>query len=738
MKHKKFLWAPVALLMALMSCKRENPFTENNTNPSNEGQGTEVKIKDLVVPADFNFETEKELSVRVKVTNASTADERFVIKLYSDVPSTGALISTGITGANNEYSTKVRIPAWQEYLYIEKVNADGSSKYERVRASQFVTANFDNGNPTNTYTMRKTGSGLDCKTGCSIVKNNSNGWITVNKNETVCFTGSISGGITVKNGGRARICGNGSFNLTIENNGKAYILEGADVNLSAINMNGSKSEFYNYSDDVTTSGSMSVNGIIQNHGKIDISGDLNANSNSDFKNYGTLNIKSNLNVNKKFKNYHFITVGNTMNNNSNADFENYCYLKVENNLNNNGDLWTNCYIKVVSKFTNNSSGDVDLDNGALLSTKDLTVNKYIDGTGKNTSRIKVTGNTTINSNGRIKGEINLCDDNGVENNWGKIESPAKEDCSGYIAPSTCNPEGFGKPTVKDTDKDGVADGQDEYPNDPKRAFNSYYPNATTTATLAFEDLWPAQGDFDYNDLTLAFNIHKVLNADNEVVDYNVKMKVRSVGASFDNGFGFQLDGVASPKYINSIKGQLLTKGIIKNNVNGTEAAQSKAVIICYDSPEPSMKRAAGSMFNTIKENGKGESDTIRVEINFSDPVADTEMGIEKFNPFIFANQKRGTEIHLGNFVPTDLVDKGLFGTHDDATNTGAGKYYKTANGLPWAILIPTDFVYPTERTAVTDAYNNFDNWAQSGGKENANWYTDAAGNRNILKLFGLL
>ena len=25
------------------------------------------------------------------------------------------------------------------------------------------------------------------------------------------------------------------------------------------------------------------------------------------------------------------------------------------------------------------------------------------------------------------------------------------------------------------------------------------PNATTTSTLAFEDLWPSQGDYDYND-----------------------------------------------------------------------------------------------------------------------------------------------------------------------------------------------------------------------------------------------
>jgi LruC domain-containing protein len=735
MKSKKFFWVFVALLMALMSCKRENPFTDNN--PSNEGGSANIEIKDLVVPADFDFESEKELTVRVKVTYASHAGERFVIKLYNNVPATGELITTGITDANGEYTTKLRLPAWEEFLYIEKVNEDGTSNYEKVKANQFVTATMNNGNPTNVYTMRKTSSGLNCNTGCTKTLNNNTSWVTVNKNEVVCFTGTVGGGITVKNGGNARICGNGSFSLTIQNKGKAYILENAIVNLNNINTNGSKPEFYNYSDSVTTSGSMSINGIIRNHGKIDINGDLNINSNGDVKNYGTLNIKTNFNINKDFKNYHFITVGNTMNNNSNADFENFCYLKVENDLNNNGDLWTNCYIKVLDKFTNNSSGDVELDNGALLSTKNLTVNKDIEGKGSNTSRIKVTDNTTINSNGKIKGKINLCDANGVENLWGQIQSPATQSCAGYIAPSTCNPEGFGTPPVQDADNDGVPDGQDEYPNDPDRAFNSYYPSATKTATLAFEDLWPAQGDFDYNDLTLAFNIHKILNADNEVVDFNVKMKVRSVGASFENGFGWQFDEVV-PADVNSVTGQLLTKNLITRSSNGTEANQAKAVIIAYDSPEPSMTRATGSMFNTIKANPKGSSDTIRIKVNFKNPVADTKMGIEKFNPFIFSDQKRGNEIHLGNFKPTDLVTQSLFGTQDDASNSSAGIYYKTANGLPWAILIPEDFDYPQERTAITEAYHNFDDWATSGGVNNTNWYTNAAGNRDITKLFEVL
>lgn len=48
----------------------------------------------------------------------------------------------------------------------------------------------------------------------------------------------------------------------------------------------------------------------------------------------------------------------------------------------------------------------------------------------------------------------------------------------------------------DADADGVADADDEYPNDVNKAFNNRYPSASY-ATLMFEDLWPGKGDYDF-------------------------------------------------------------------------------------------------------------------------------------------------------------------------------------------------------------------------------------------------
>ncbi len=740
MKALKFTWGLVALLLAMASCKRESFNNQNNPSDAPANNVT-VAAKDLVVPTDFKFETEKELTVRAKVSNASP-NERYVIKIYRDVPSTGDLISTGVTDANAEYTTKVHVPAWEDFIYIEKINPDGSSVYEKVAANQFASALFTGGAQPNPHVFRKTSSGMNCNSGCTNTYNNRSSNITVNSGKTVCLTGTFGGNIDikVKSGGVVKICASGNFDeLKIEGTGKAYILENTILKAKKIKVDNKNAKLYNWSDSLRATDETKVKGYFENRGKLYSDKHIEIDEDGIVKNYGTLKTigtsDKDILVEGKLYNYHFIFVGNDFKIYEDAKVYNYCLISVDDDLENEGYLWSNCYIRAGDNF-DQEDGETILDNGAFLSVKDFYLEEDIEGTGAKTSIIKVTGYTQLNSGSRVEGKLKFCDANGIESGSHRIYSPAVASCTGYLASSTCQPEQFGTPPVADCDNDGILDNVDEYPCDPDRAFNSYYPSANKTATLAFEDLWPAQGDYDFNDLTLAFNIHKVLNADNKVVDYKVKMKVRSVGASFDNGFGWQFDELV-PSDVKSVNGQILVRNIITRSSNNTEAGQSKAVIIAYDSPEPSMTRATGSMFNTIKANPTGTSDTIRIDIEFQNPVLDSKLGIDDFNPFIFTNKRRGYEVHLKDFVPTSLANTGLFGTHSDRSVPSQGKYYANANGMPWAILIPEDFVYPTERTDVTEAYNFFDDWATSGGTTNTNWYTDAPGNRNVLKLFGL-
>jgi LruC domain-containing protein len=266
----------------------------------------------------------------------------------------------------------------------------------------------------------------------------------------------------------------------------------------------------------------------------------------------------------------------------------------------------------------------------------------------------------------------------------------------------------------DTDGDGVPDNQDDYPNDPERAFNNYFPGEGTWATLAFEDLWPSKGDYDFNDLVIAYNINQITNADNKVVEIKSKWNPRHNGAGFNNGFAFEMK--ADPAAIASVTGYNHTLGNIPLNANGTEAGQTLANIVVMDETTPNI------------------GDTLSVDILFSTPVAASVVGVPPYNPYVIINGDVTTEVHLPDMVPTSLANTALLGTEDDDSNPATGRYYKTENNLPWGINIVYDFVWMKEKQQITWGYLKFADWATSGGTVYQDWYKDLPGYRDDSQL----
>ncbi len=285
--------------------------------------------------------------------------------------------------------------------------------------------------------------------------------------------------------------------------------------------------------------------------------------------------------------------------------------------------------------------------------------------------------------------------------------------------------------VSDSDGDGVDDELDEYPNDSERAFNVYYPNSEDFGTLAFEDLWPGKGDYDFNDLVLDYQFKQVLNADNELVEFYMDYMVRAIGASLENGFGFEIPGV-EPLNVKSISGQQLTESYINLEANGTESGQSTAVIILFDNAFSMMEAPSGSFgVNTMPDAPYIEPVLRQLIVEFENPVSTQLTGFAPYNPFLIVDKSRGREVHLPGKTPTDLHDPSLFGQWFDATNPVIGKYYQSEFNLPWAISIPKKFDYPIEKTDITSAYLKFGSWAESGGQLDADWYSNTnAGYRN--------
>jgi len=288
----------------------------------------------------------------------------------------------------------------------------------------------------------------------------------------------------------------------------------------------------------------------------------------------------------------------------------------------------------------------------------------------------------------------------------------------------------------DSDGDGVIDQLDDYPNDSEAAHTTYTPSDIGWGSLAFEDLWPSSGDYDFNDLVVRYRFTHVLNAQNKTVRMLARFQIKAIGASFHNGFGFKLD--VNPALIQSVTGYNHTDGIVTVNSKGLEVGHSDgATIIVFDDAFNNAGQLVGGSFvNTQANQPEIIAPEMEITIEFTNPIDPAVINsVPPYNPFIFIDGDRGRELHLADMVPTDLADPIFFGTVHDMTNPSSGVYYRTANNLPWGINMIHEFRHPLEKVPINSAYNFFSTWGVSGGNSYKDWYKDNAGYRNANRLY---
>jgi len=261
-----------------------------------------------------------------------------------------------------------------------------------------------------------------------------------------------------------------------------------------------------------------------------------------------------------------------------------------------------------------------------------------------------------------------------------------------------------------------------------------YP-ATGYSTIAFEDLWPALGDYDMNDLVLDYKFVINSNSNNYVDNVVGTFVIKAFGASLENGFGFQLPGIAKAADL-TVTGYSLKESFINLNSNGTESGQAKPTIIVYDNAFKQMTSPGGIGCNTDPNQPYVTPKTLTITINFKpNTYTLNDLDIAHFNPFLIVNKVRGVEVHLPDYEPTSLANTSLFGTADDKSNPAQHHYYRNANNLPWAINFVQSFDYPKEKVDIITVYNHFAEWALSGGSSYPDWYQATAGYRNTNLIY---
>lgn len=258
----------------------------------------------------------------------------------------------------------------------------------------------------------------------------------------------------------------------------------------------------------------------------------------------------------------------------------------------------------------------------------------------------------------------------------------------------------------------------------------YYP-ATGFGTLAYEDLWPGKGDYDFNDLVLDYQFHVLINTNNNVEKVTGTFIIKAFGASYENGFGFQLSDAINPADL-TVSGSELSESFIELESNGTESGMAVPTIIVYDNAYNQMEHpGVGIGVNTTPGAPYVTPDTLVITIVFKpNTYSFGDLDIANFNPFLIVNKDRTHEVHLPYYPPTSKANPDLFGTWEDNSNPSSGRYYVNDKNLPWAINIYESFDYPIEKQEILWAHLKFAEWAMSGGVQFPDWYKNLSGYRN--------
>lgn len=272
---------------------------------------------------------------------------------------------------------------------------------------------------------------------------------------------------------------------------------------------------------------------------------------------------------------------------------------------------------------------------------------------------------------------------------------------------------------------------------------TYYPSAGDWTTVAFEDNWPIEGDYDMNDLVVYMRTatYKQMGLINFI---QISGEIAAVGAAYHNGFAIRLPGIrrdqiAEDDIIFTINDSKVTSHA------PLEAFRDEAILILMHNVWDYVSAGEDCTFYRT-ETGCGSQIQARFEISvpLREPATSSSSGV--YDPFIFATTNawhgshyseppgRRYEIHLKNQQPTEVFDLSLRDVEGstDATDPASNRYFQSANGLPWALEIGSRWQYPLEYHDLLEAYPEFERFVISNGRQAPAWYASPQTDTTVL------
>lgn len=242
------------------------------------------------------------------------------------------------------------------------------------------------------------------------------------------------------------------------------------------------------------------------------------------------------------------------------------------------------------------------------------------------------------------------------------------------------------------------------------------PAAGAFNLVAYEDLYPSRGDYDFNDAIIAYNYALGVNGSGEVEQISGTAYLLARGAQYSHDWSLRLP----------------VSGISDNAIGAKTCTVERSA----DQNVPGIVSSSGCELtgNSSGITWKAFPDTrlLFPGTDGKNPTSDSPVNTYVGATFATGLVMRGPKATMNMTLPT-FTALNKFGADDlvlFVKDTGETINLLTQDNLnfPFAMVMPTQWKWPQERIEIGSAYPTFLNFISSGGTNNLQWYNapDAA------------
>ncbi|GEM_PF-3818378 len=274
-------------------------------------------------------------------------------------------------------------------------------------------------------------------------------------------------------------------------------------------------------------------------------------------------------------------------------------------------------------------------------------------------------------------------------------------------------------SVVDEDGDGYEPfsegGVDVDDNNANVVSRSYPQGQGVFHSLVFEDLWPCQGDYDFNDLVVYYSYVDGRDGSGNISELDFTYKFPAIGGYFNNTAVLRVSDIDDNSELFRTDAEEVNVVRRHDAENGTTLYYFENIKSLYTSNLSERINCEYLKYSSFPE------------------VRGKVIGVDgAYDLFMVPNNKLSIEVHSILGFANIGASSFLLNPVADNCDEGQALNYKTDAGYPWALSIPTEWQWPKEEIDMLQAYPDFKVFVESDS--NIDWYSSSNGSRILDKI----